>query len=442
MNQTLRPILSEYEPEGVRIALVDDDPAILDFLSAFLENQRFEVESFEHAEQFQAKLNSSNAHPMPFDLVLADVNLPGMNGIELLKLIKKQSPEVQLILISAHVDVKQAVLGIKEGAYDYIEKPIDLDRLTVILRNAVALSIAQRTARSANIPIRYEGVICPSASMRVVYDLIRRSATTDSNVLIFGESGVGKELVAKAIHDNSLRSTKPFVSINCSAIPENLLESELFGHVKGSFTGAHQERPGLFAEANGGTLFLDEIGDLNPLLQAKLLRAVQERKIRPVGSNRHYAIDVRLVSATNRNLSQSVKENKFREDLFYRLNVIPIHVPPLRQRKEDILVLADHFLKTVSTRMGKEKKTFSNQAMEKLLKMMFRGNVRELQNIIERCVVFSDGAQITESDIPVPAEVDGLLVELTQDTPMSRRARRSLHQVRFGKTSRQQAGRR
>ncbi len=411
--------MAPTRPE-VKIALIDDDESVLNYLGEFFSGQGMGIYTFNSAEQALRALPMSQSRNGPFDLVLADVNLPGISGIDLLKELKRQFPSLILILISAQIDVKDAVIGIKEGAYGlHPEEAADLDRLSVIIRNALQLRAAQRSSESDSLPIKSSGVICPSPAMRVIYDLIRRAAPTDSSVLVYGESGVGKELVARAIHDNSSRAKYPFVSINCSAIPENLLESELFGHAKGSFTGAHQERSGLFAEANGGTLFLDEIGDLNPLLQVKLLRAIQEKKVRPVGANRYQDVDVRIVSATNKNLSQAVKEGKFREDLYYRLNVIPIHVAPLRQRREDIVVLAEHFLEVVCGKMGLDSKHFSSQAMEKLLKMDFRGNVRELQNTIERSVIFSDGSIVEPTHIPSPLETETppIISGLSNDLP-------------------------
>jgi two-component system response regulator PilR (NtrC family) len=413
--------MSNLDFVNMNVAVIDDDVTILEYLREFLTTLGLKVDVFKSAElalESMGELTTAKSIPeFKYDLILADVHLPGISGIELLKKLKKKVSDVLLILISAHINTKEAVQGIKEGAYDYVEKPFDPDRLEIIIRNSLRLKVAQRASQANNSPIQLGGVHCPSPSMRIIYELIRRTAPTDSNVLISGESGVGKELVAKAIHENSLRSRSAFVSINCSAIPENLLESELFGHAKGSFTGAHQARPGLFAEANRGTLFLDEIGDLNPLLQVKLLRAIQEKQVRPVGSNQYVSTDVRIISATNLNLANAVKEGKFREDLYYRLNVIPIHVPPLRQRKEDVLLLAEYFLKLNCDKLAVPLKTFSNQALEKLLSLRFRGNVRELQNIIERSVIFSIGNTINEWDIPVPDETEGLLVELTQDLP-------------------------
>ncbi len=413
--------MSNVDFVNMNVAVIDDDETILEYLREFLTTLGLKVDVFKSAEIALESMGeptvAKSIHEFKYDLILADVHLPGISGIELLKKLKKRVSDVLLILISAHINTKEAVQGIKEGAYDYVEKPFDPDRLEIIIRNSLRLKVAQRASHANNSPIQLGGVHCPSPSMRIIYELIRRTAPTDSNVLISGESGVGKELVAKAIHENSLRSRSPFVSINCSAIPENLLESELFGHAKGSFTGAHQARPGLFAEANRGTLFLDEIGDLNPILQVKLLRAIQEKQVRPVGSNQYISTDVRIVSATNLNLANAVKEGKFREDLYYRLNVIPIHVPPLRQRKEDVLLLAEYFLKINCDKLAVPIKSFSNQALEKLLSLRFRGNVRELQNTIERSVIFSVGATINEWDIPVPDETEGLLVELTQDLP-------------------------
>ncbi len=402
-----------HEKSKAHVAVVDDDDAVLDYLSVFLKSLGLTATVFRTAEEAWRVIEKDQS---VFDLILADVHLPGMTGIDLLKTVRKVNSDLLVILISAQVRVKDAVLGIKAGAYDYVEKPFDPDRLEIVVRNALKLHAARKEAFLSR-QIKIPGVQCQSPSMRVIYEVILRSASADSNVLVTGETGVGKELVARAIHDNSVRAHHPFVTINCSAIPETLLESELFGHAKGSFTGATSDRAGLFSEANNGTLFLDEIGDLNPLMQVKLLRVIQEREVRPVGSNRSHSVNVRLVTATNRNLPAAVKDGKFREDLFYRLNVIPIHVPPLRQRRDDIGVLAEYFLKSTCSNLKIPPKKLSHQALEKLIHMRFPGNVRELQNIVERSVVFSDSAVINEWDIGTPDDTGGVLEELAQEMP-------------------------
>lgn len=420
----IHSILPYLEKDKVKLIAVDDDSAILGYLTEYFSSQNLDLITFDNPEVALAKIESQTQSAKDdnsiVDVAFVDIKMPSINGIEFARKLRKLIPDCTIILMSAFTDVQDAVVGIKEGAYDYIEKPFNIDRLEVVVRNVLRLKTAEHSAGLDKAPINFNGVLCKSQSMATVYELVRRAAPTDSNVLITGESGVGKELIARAIHENSIRSAKPFISINCSAIPESLLESELFGHSKGSFTGAHQERSGLFAAANEGTLFLDEIGDLNLSLQAKLLRVVQERKIRPVGSDKYYNINVRLVSATNKNLTTAVNENLFREDLYYRLNVIPIHVPPLRQRKEDIIILANFFLRQFNEKLGTKVKSFSSQALEKLLRMRFKGNVRELQNVVERSYIFSNGDVINESDIPTQEEPNVLLDELTQDLPSLR----------------------
>jgi len=421
--------------ETIRIAVIDDDEATLFYLAEFFRGRGHKVETFVEAQRFFAYLSSqisnnesSNAAlnrsgRFPFDLVFSDIKMPGINGIELTRRVHDAYPEIPVVLITAFPDVHAAVNGMKEGAYDYVEKPFSLDRIDSVLKNALRLRQVELENRlfrqEGDGKLVYEGLPCESPSMKAIYDLIQRVAPSDSSVLITGESGVGKELVARAIHDNSHRKIKNFVSVNCSAIPESLLESELFGHAKGSFTGATFERHGLFEEANGGTLFLDEIGDLNMALQAKLLRVVQEKRIRAVGDNKSKPVDVRIISATNKNLVQETKNQHFREDLFYRLNVIPIHIPPLRQRKEDIPLLAKYFLGKFSTSYSKDLKGFTTGALTKLIHMPLKGNVRELQNVIERSVVLSQEAYIDEQDIPVSTamEADEYVDELTFDLP-------------------------
>ncbi|MGE0615995.1 MAG: sigma-54-dependent transcriptional regulator [Bacteriovoracia bacterium] len=427
-------VVSLNSDEHISIAVVDDDEATLIYLADFFAQKGYDVETFADSEAFLGKV--SNAHPdapaahltnpFPYDLVFSDVKMPKVDGLQLISRIHLLYPDVPVVLMTAYSDVQDAVAGMKEGAYDYVEKPFTLDRIDSIIRNALWLKRLQQENRSIRGEgmgkLKVQGVLCESPAMKAIYDLLLRVAPTDSSVLITGESGVGKEVVARAIHDNSRRENKPFVSVNCSAIPESLLESELFGHTKGSFTGATQERRGLFEEANGGTLFLDEIGDLDTSLQAKILRAVQERKIRAVGDNKYRQIDVRIISATHRNLVNEIKQQNFREDLYYRLNVIPIHIPPLRQRREDIPILAKYFLDKFSLSCRKEFKGFRLSALNKLIHMQFKGNVRELQNVVERSVVLSQGEYIDEYDIPVTTDKsqDDMMDELTYDFPSLR----------------------
>ena len=316
-----------------RLAIVDDDEGILAYLEDILSQSGFQVQCFKNAESFLMKLEASvDSKQGLVDVILCDVRLPGKDGHTLLGDLKEKSPDIPLILMTAFAEVEMVVQAIRDGAFDYLEKPFDSTRLVSILENALRfrrLSYENKFLKNIVDPdIQLQGVQCQSPSMKAVYDLIKRVAPTDSSVLITGESGVGKEIVARAIHDNSSRSEKPFISINCSAIPESLLESELFGHTRGSFTGATHHRKGLFEEADGGTLFLDEIGDLKFSLQAKLLRVFQEKRIRAIGDNDFRVVDVRILTATHKDLPEEIRANRFREDLYYRLNVIPIHIPP------------------------------------------------------------------------------------------------------------------
>lgn len=410
-----------------RIAVIDDDEGIRLYLGEVLGQQGFQVQEYPNAEQFLVRLDHSLKSGVPFvDVILCDVRLPGLDGLTFVSRLKERTVEMPVILMTAFAEVQSAVRAMREGAYDYLEKPFDLSRLNSVLENAVRfrrLSYENQFLKDMIDPdIQLQGVQCQSPSMRAVYDLVKRVAPSDSSVLITGESGVGKDVVARALHDNSARADRPFVSINCSAIPESLLESELFGHTKGSFTGATQHRKGLFEEADGGTLFLDEIGDLHFSLQAKLLRVFQEQKIRAVGDNKFRSVDVRIITATHKNLANQIKEGLFREDLYYRLNVIPIHIAPLRQRKEDIISLAKHFLEQSAQRNKLEVKSFTPSALTKLVSLPWNGNVRELQNVVERSVVLSSGNAIDDADIPIEqaADSDELVEEVGFDMPSLR----------------------
>jgi two-component system response regulator HydG len=410
-----------------RVAVIDDDEGIRLYLNEILTNQGFSVREFASAESFTQLLDGSPRGGHTFaDVILCDVRLPGLDGLSFVSGMRERGLEIPVILMTAYAEVQSAVRAMREGAYDYLEKPFDTSRLNSVLENALRyrrLTYENKFLKHMIDPdLKLQGVQCQSPSMRAIYDLIKRVAPTDSSVLITGESGVGKELVARAIHDNSERAERPFISINCSAIPESLLESELFGHTKGSFTGATQHRKGLFEEADNGTLFLDEIGDLQFSMQAKLLRVFQEQKIRAVGDNKFRTVNVRVITATHKNLAEEIKENRFREDLYYRLNVIPIHIPPLRQRKEDVVILAKHFLDKSARRNKLGTKNFTPAALAKLVHLPWKGNVRELQNVIERSVVLSSGDSIDELDIPVgqPNDADEVLEDMSYDMPSLR----------------------
>jgi two-component system response regulator PilR (NtrC family) len=320
--------------------------------------------------------------------------MPGTSGLELLSSIKETCPDLPVIMITAFASPDDAVIAMKNGAFDYISKPFNIDEIKSVVESAT--SRKNKTVPAAPNMDSFPGIIGQSREMLKVFDIIRRIAPTPANVLIYGESGTGKELVAQAIHAGSKAAGNPFVPITCSAIPDELMESELFGHVKGSFTGAINDKPGLFAQANNGTAFLDEIGELTPLIQTKLLRVLQEREIKPVGGTKIHQINVRIIAATNKILEEEIVAGRFREDLFYRLAVVPIRMPPLRERKGDVPLLVHHFLNKYSKRLGKEVQEISSYAMQVLMNYDFPGNVRELENIIER------GVALESSNIILP----------------------------------------
>lgn len=401
-----------------KILVVDDDQGMRDFLEIMLSREGHRVTCCAEAEKALARCKKEN-----FDLIITDLKMPKVDGIEFLKRVKVVSPEAMVILITAYASGETAVSAMKEGAYDYIEKNFDVEDLNAIIRKALAKKgIKEGDAqfiRGVEDAHAFGEMIGKSPEMMNVYTTIKKVAQTSTNVLILGESGTGKELVAKAIHENSPRRNMPFVVINCGGIPENLLESELFGHMKGSFTGAHVDKAGLFEIARLGTIFLDEIGDLTPLLQVKILRVVQEKTFRRVGGGEDMKVDVRIISATNKDLEQKVKDGTFREDLYFRLNVIPIKIPPLRKRKEDIALLTKYFIEKYSREFGKEIQTISSYAMELLMKYRFPGNVRELENIIERSVALETSSIILPENLvlsgPISAGEGGGDGELPDD---------------------------
>jgi len=368
-----------------RILVVDDDQGMREFLEIMLTQEGYSVSTASDAGRALSRCRKE-----AFDLIITDLKMPKMDGIEFLREVKNLSPEALVILITAYASGETAVTAMHEGAYDYIEKDFAIDDLKRIIRDALAKKGVKRDdalfLKEVEEAVGFGSMIGNSREMLKLYATIKKVADTPANVLILGESGTGKELVARAIHGNSARVTMPFMVINCGGIPENLLESELFGYIKGSFTGAYTDKPGLFEIARGGTVFLDEIGELPPLLQVKLLRVVQEKTFRRIGGAEDIHVDVRIISATNQNLADNVKSGSFREDLYYRLNVIPLHLPPLRERKEDIAALTRHFIEKYSREFGKEIKTISAYALELLMHYPFPGNIRELENIIERSV--------------------------------------------------------
>jgi two-component system response regulator PilR (NtrC family) len=381
-----------------KILVVDDEQSLRDVLSIMLKRAGYAVTSAMDGEEAIEFLNKEI-----FDLVITDLRMPKLDGMEVLKAVKSASPETVVLIITAFATADSAVEAMKQGAYDYLTKPFQVDEVQLIIRNA----LEKRRLTTENMLLKREmacqssfaQLIGQSEAMQKVFDVVRKVADSKSNVLICGESGTGKELVARAIHYNSARSVLPFVAVNCSAVPETLLESELFGHMKGSFTGAISNKAGLFEIADGGTIFLDEIGDTTPTIQVKLLRVIQEREFRRVGGNQDVKVDVRIVAATNKDLEQAVAEGSFREDLYYRLDVIPIRLPPLRMRTGDIPLLVNHFLERFSKESGKAKPVISPEAMHILLGHEWRGNVRELENLIERVVAFSMGGPVTDVEV-------------------------------------------
>lgn len=384
------------EPVNQRILVVDDEESMRDFLSIMLHREGYHVEVAADGNKALARLKTQD-----FDLVISDIRMPGATGLELLAYLREHHPETMTIMITAFSTTEEAVDAMKQGAYDYITKPFRIEEIRLIVRNAME----RKALRSENRTLRQElgqryafgNLVGKSKAMQELFFLIEKVAASKVNVLITGESGTGKELVAKAIHYNSERRDKPFVAVNCGAIPENLLESELFGHEKGAFTGAMQAKSGLFEVANGGTIFLDEIGELPPAMQVKILRVLQEREIRRVGATRDTGIDVRLLAATNKDLEDEVRAARFREDLFYRLNVIRISLPPLRERREDIPLLVSHFIALHS--VGRDI-TVSDSAMRALLDYQWPGNIRELHNVLERCLVLDAGKMINAESLP------------------------------------------
>ena len=368
-----------------KILVVDDDQGMRELLEIMLTEEGYRVSTAGDAGKALARCRKET-----FDLIITDLKMPKMDGIAFLRGIKDFSPETMVILITAYASGETAVTAMKEGAYDYIEKDFAIEDLKKIIRDALTKKGVKRDdtlfLKEVEEAIGFGKMIGNSREMIKLYATIKKVADTPANVLILGESGTGKELVARAIHENSSRRQMPFMVINCGGIPENLLESELFGYIKGSFTGAYADKAGLFEVARGGSVFLDEIGELPPLLQVKLLRVVQEKTFRRIGDSEDIRVDVRIISATNKNLADNVKSGLFREDLYYRLNVLPFHLPPLRERKEDIPVLTKHFIEKYSREFGKEIKTISAYALELLMQYPFPGNIRELENIIERSV--------------------------------------------------------
>ncbi len=382
-----------------RVLVVDDERSMQEFLEIFFRREGYDVITAGDVTSGTLCLENDE-----FDLVISDMQMPDGSGLDLLQVVREHCPDAATIMITAFASTDSAISAMKEGAYDYITKPFKVDEIRLVVEKALEKTLLARENQRLRTELRGQqrqrSIIGTSDAMRRVFDLIGRVADTRTNVLISGDSGTGKELVARAIHDQSERRNKPFVAVNCGAIPENLMESELFGHVKGAFTGAVSNKEGLFQTAEAGTLFLDEVGELSAPLQVKLLRVIQEKTIRRVGGTSDMKVDVRIVSATNRRLEEEVAAGRFREDLYYRLNVIQIPLPTLSERREDIPLLVKHFVQKLATELGREVESVSEETLSKLMDYSYPGNVRELENIIERAVALSRGPEITTDSLP------------------------------------------
>lgn len=385
--------------EKTKILIVDDEDSHRIMLRAVLKDEGYEVaEAADGSEAVHA------IEQEPFDLVLLDVRMKTMDGIEALNEIRKISPLIPVLIMTAYASVKTAVEALKAGAFDYLTKPLDIEELKILIEKALELY----HLREENLTLKerlgdrfdFSKIIGKSRKMGKLFDTLSLVAPTDATILILGESGTGKELVANAIHHNSLRKNQPFIKVSCAALPETLLESELFGHERGAFTGAIARREGRFQLAHRGTIFLDEVGEMSPTTQMKLLRVLQEKEFEPLGSVQTLKVDVRVIAATHKNLTQEVQEGRFRQDLFYRLNVVPVSLPPLRERKEDIPALAHHFFVAYRDKNQKGLKDISNKTMDLLIRYDWPGNIRELENCLERAVIMARGEVIAPADLP------------------------------------------
>jgi len=381
-----------------KILLVDDEPSILSVLSTLLKAEKYEVVTALGGEKAKEYLSQQE-----FDLMLSDIRMSPINGMDLLKLVHEQYPSTAVIMLTAYGSVETAIEALKLGAFDYITKPFKVDELLITVQRALEYrkALNENSDLKAQLSTHYqlENIVAESPAMQHVCEMIKRVGPTDTTILIYGESGTGKELVARAIHACSRRSDKKFLAVNCAALPEPLLESEMFGYVKGAFTGALTNKEGLFEAANGGTIFLDEIGSMPPSIQGKLLRVLQEKEIRRVGSNENMPINVRVIAATNTNLEKLMKEGKFREDLYYRISVIPIEIKPLRERTEDILPLVSHFLRS-ETPQGQPPPSLDTEVASILESYSWPGNVRELENAIKHAITFAKEGKITKDVLP------------------------------------------
>ncbi|MCF6155213.1 MAG: sigma-54-dependent Fis family transcriptional regulator [Candidatus Brocadia sp.] len=395
--------------ENGKILVVEDQDAMRESLVIAFRDEGYQVEGAASGEEAIQKLDSHNV----YDLVVTDLKMKKVDGLEVLKAVKAANPSTEVVLITAYGTISTAVQAIRDGAYDYVTKPFRHQEILKVAKKAIEKKSLKDRVRYLEGEIRdkykFEGIVGNSNAMLEVLKITSHVCRTESTVLITGESGTGKELIARAIHYNSLRKDGPFVVINCGALPENLQESELFGHMRGAFTGAVKDKVGLFLQAQRGTILLDEIGETSPSTQVKLLRFLQDGEIRPVGGNKAMYVDARIIAATNENLEKAVELGKFRKDLFYRINVIRIHLPPLRERREDIPLLVEYFLEKILEKLKKGKRVFSKESMRTLVNYDWPGNIRELQNIIERAVTLSKSEIINVDELPLPVEEFAIL---------------------------------
>jgi DNA-binding NtrC family response regulator len=385
---------------GERILVVDDEKSMCQFLSIMLRKEGYQITAVNSGKKAMESLKNQR-----FDVVLSDIRMSGMDGIEVLKEIKKLDPTLPVVIMTAYASQKTAIEAVNQGAFHYLIKHAKNDEIKMVVRNALDMKRVRQENQLLKKQLKktsdLKTIIGKSEEMQNIFKLVDKVAETDSTILIYGESGTGKELIARAIHYRSQRSNGPFVSINCGALPESLLESELFGHVKGSFTGAIKDKEGLFKVAQGGTFFLDEVGETSLTIQVKLLRVLQEREVIPVGGTNPIKVDVRLIAATNADLEKAIKHDRFRPDLYYRLNVIPVHLPPLRKRRDDVPLLVNHFLTKFNDSLEPEKqKGITKESMEVLMGYDWPGNVRELENVVERAVILEDSKLITVESLP------------------------------------------
>ncbi len=382
-----------------RVLLVEDDAAMRDLLAEDLRRRGLEVRACASAEEAFRWLQAEE-----WDVVLTDLRMPGMTGIALCERVRSNRPEVPVVVLTAFGSLETAVAAIRAGAFDFVSKPVEMEVLAIAIERALRHRALQREVRVLGEAVRrterFEELLGRSPPMVDLFSVLERVADSDASVLLVGESGTGKEKVARAIHGRSRRSKGPFAAVNCAALPDALLESELFGHVRGAFTDARQDRRGIFFQADGGTLFLDEIGDCSPALQGKLLRALEERRVRPLGADREIPFDVRLVAASLRDLDAAVEEGRFRDDLYFRVNVVRIQIPPLRERGSDVLLLAQHFLEEIAVKSGKTPPRLSDPAARMMLEYAWPGNVRELRNAMERACALARGETLTPEDLP------------------------------------------